>query len=451
MDLKILMLILFVGAPFFTAVACFLFQRNKKHVKFSAIIMSVLRLVCIFSFANFLYEKGQIMEYGGKFLPEFGIRLNIHMSLATMTYLSIVDLVFIFSYLVLPAKHRFKSVIYSLLMMAQGLICLYVLNANLFLLATLQILIALTLYFLIKFSVNTSGLEWNSDSAVGIAEKIFLTYSLSAVFVLLWSISSGFSDASLQQQQQQSASGINIVLWITGFILALPIAPWSAWFNRALEVLPESASVIIVLFVSSVLYKQMTISSLSFLDSIEKFEKLFVILGSMSCFFSAFSLFAKGSKREILGYVPKFYVGLALICMGMHSRESFKSAFLLCFILPVFTGLILYISAMKLHGIKEHAFVGIFLAFLLGIPGTPLFQIFGIMITRSVELGARFTIALGLIWFLYFVSNVHICRRIFLDDTLAPNTNSDLTLGGAKEMFFIIAMLLFVGLVVLVS
>lgn len=449
MDFKILLLIIFLSLPFVTAVLCFLFQRSAGRVKISALVMSTARLLCIFTFTNILYGKSQVVEFSGEFLSEFGIRLSMNISLSTLIYLGVLELVFIFSYLVSPVEHRFRSVIYSLLMVCQGLICLLVLSTNLFILATLQILIALTLYFLVKFSTNVSGAEWNEDAAMGIGEKILLTYSLSATFLLLWSIYTKFIDGGLRPDHQ--AEALSIFLWCTGLIIALPLAPWSTWFNRAIEVLPESVSVIVVLFVSSVLYKQMIISSNLFLNSVEKYGRLFIVLGSISCFFSAFSLFAGNSKREILGYIPKFYVGLALICMGMYSRESFKSAFLLCFVMPIFTGLILYISALKIHGFKEHAFVGFFLAFLLGIPGTPLFQIFGIMVTRSVELGVRFTLAFGIIWFLYFVANVHICRRIFLDDTPAPSANSDLAVGGTKEMVFVLSMLIFIGLVVLIS
>ena len=61
---------------------------------------------------------------------------------------------------------------------------------------------------------------------------------------------------------------------------------------------------------------------------------------------------------------------------------------------------------------RENAYRRLF-ALVLGIPGTPVYQIFSGIGARSLDLGIGYTIVFGLLWFFYFSANVHIYRRFF--------------------------------------
>src|SRR5690606_23451808 len=103
------------------------------------------------------------------------------------------------------------------------------------------------------------------------------------------------------------------------------------------------------------------------------------------------------------------------VSLGVSQSKLLSSAYYVCVFLPVFTGLILYASAMNVRTAVEKSYVGILLALILGLPGTPVYLIFGTIGSRSLDMGLGYTIIFGLLWFLYFSANVHICRRIFLD------------------------------------
>lgn len=448
MELTNLLLVFFLLLPFVFSLGVFLFLRSKSNDSVAGICLSLLRFGFILWAAHFLYNNNSVLHLQLPFLSAVNINFSLTISVATLAMAAVTELVFLFSYIMFPPSHRFRTVMVSLVMAFQGLIGIYLLSSSLLILYTIQILATLCLYFLIKFAMNSTGNDWNDESD-GVAENIMVIYTVSSLFCLIWSIASDFREMPMQQSAVKAV--LDIRMWLVGFFFALPIAPWSSWFNRAIEHLPEAVSILVVLLVSCVLYRQIALSSFVFLPQIEKYEMLFLLMGVLSCFFSACALFTKKSKREMLGYIPKFYVGLTLIAMGMYSQESFRAAFFLCIVLPIFTGVILYVSALQISNFRQNFLVGFFLAFLLGFPGTPLFQIFGITISRAIALGVDFTIVFGLVWFLYFVANVHICRRIFLDEKPAPNASTDIAVNSGKVMAFMSLMLLFVGALTLIS
>ena len=92
------------------------------------------------------------------------------------------------------------------------------------------------------------------------------------------------------------------------------------------------------------------------------------------------------------------------------------SAYFSCLFVPVFSGLVLSVSAVDARGILHRTFAILLFSLVLGVPGTPVYQIFSGIGARSLDLGIGYTIVFGLLWFFYFNANVHIYRRIFSGD-----------------------------------
>ena len=71
----------------------------------------------------------------------------------------------------------------------------------------------------------------------------------------------------------------------------------------------------------------------------------------------------------------------------------------------------------------------------LGLPGTPVYQVFSGIGARSLDLGIGYSIVFGLLWFFYFNANVHIYRRIFLNQNPDSGIDESLRLEGSPGFY----------------
>jgi hypothetical protein len=122
----------------------------------------------------------------------------------------------------------------------------------------------------------------------------------------------------------------------------------------------------------------------------------------------------------MLGCLPSFFLSLVLVSVGVSRSGLVLSAYFACLFVPVFTGLVLSASSMNARGMLQRVFVALLFVLVLGLPGTPVYQIFSGIGARSLDLGIGYTIVFGLLWFFYFNANVHIYRRVFMDQDRLP-------------------------------
>ena len=124
------------------------------------------------------------------------------------------------------------------------------------------------------------------------------------------------------------------------------------------------------------------------------------------------------------------------------------SAYFTCLFVPVFTGLVLYASTVQLSSPMQKAFVGLLLAVILGLPGTPVFLIFSAIGARSLDLGISYMLLFTLLWFFYFSANVFICRKIFMDrdsvEPMGPSGLDDAPISFAGYGLFLMIFVIFV-------
>ena len=137
-----------------------------------------------------------------------------------------------------------------------------------------------------------------------------------------------------------------------------------------------------------------------------------------------------------------------LLSVGVSKNSLSLSAYFTCLFVPVFTGLILYASVMRLTHPMQKLFVGLLFAVTVGLPGTPVFMILSRIGARSLDLGAAYTLAFGVLWFLYFFANVYICRRIFMDPE-PPQSGAVTHLEGASVAYAGYGLFLVVFIIVI--
>jgi hypothetical protein len=92
-------------------------------------------------------------------------------------------------------------------------------------------------------------------------------------------------------------------------------------------------------------------------------------------------------------------------------------------------------SVIDASGLLQRIFTGLLFALVLGVPGTPVYQIFSGIGARSLDLGIGYTIVFGLLWFLYFNANVHVYRRIFTDPAPIDEPSAQVALEGAPVLY----------------
>jgi hypothetical protein len=316
---------------------------------------------------------------------------------------------FAFTHLMGNQQKNKNNITSFLIIVSQFLLPLYLCSDNLMFAGSTQILMVGVFYYLIRFSL-TSGAE---DYGASITRSFYPLYFFLGILLLLWGIAE-FGDKKMLIDRA-SASELNLIFWILLLVFAVPVAPWSKWLGLAVTHLPEAVTLVLVIFLSAVTWKISSIFSISYPDLKWKYKLVIYLVGIFGCAISIGSLFAAKSRRVMLGSLPSFFFSLILVSLGASQTKLLSSAYFVCLFLPVFTGIILYASAIAIRGIWEKIFIGILLALILGLPGTPVYLIFGTIGSRSLDMGVAYTLIFALLWFFYFSANVHICRRIFMD------------------------------------
>jgi hypothetical protein len=211
-------------------------------------------------------------------------------------------------------------------------------------------------------------------------------------------------------------------------------------------------TIAIVVFVSAVILRSSETYASIYADLPWHYKLLVYLVGVMGCVFSLSALLTMQTRRSMLGCIPKFFFSLVLVAIGVTKGISLEVVYLLCLFIPIFTGLILYSSALNLNTIYQRVFVGVFLLFLVGLPGSPVYQIFSLVGSRSLEMGAGYTLVFALLWFFYFYANVFVCRRMFLDEKTANiGVDTPLTKAPVLMTSYALFLLLFIGFVALAN
>lgn len=381
------------------------------------IALGILRILLLLGlFSPVWLSRGSVSVAAG-FVESFGTVFSLRVTPFLFLVLLSIDLSFVLSFLTNSFKGQYERFMDPLVCFAQGALTLQAVSDGLVIGSVAQILSAVFLFFLIRFSLE----DEDYDAGEYISKRVLFLFCSLACLSLIWSVGE-FAAGATKQGALLSlgapVSGIAIFrkLWLAGLLIAVPLSPWSRWFHRAVEKLPEGITVPLVSFVCLVILQSVRAFDTEYVDLKWKYKLAIYGVGLISCLYSISALFAENSKRTMMGFLPKFFFALILMSVGVSENRAVPSAYLICVFVPLFTGLILYASVLDLSTIFQRLFTGMFLMLLFGIPGTPVYQIFAFIGARSVNMGAGFMLAFALMWFLYFCANVHICRRMFMDE-----------------------------------
>jgi hypothetical protein len=333
------------------------------------------------------------------------------------------------------------AIVFTFISLAQGLYSLFVLSNNAVSTGGLQMIAGAVFFYLVRFSID----EKRQAMAELISRRIYILYFLLGLLLIVWGITE-FGERDLLFGKSLG-SHFGQPIWLLLMLLAVPLPPWSRWFGYAVENLPEGVTVVVVTFFSAVALKFASLFSVVYPDIGWKPKLALYLLGIVGCAFSIAGLFAAESRRRMLGSLPSFFFSLILVSVGVSKSTLVLSAYFVCLFLPVFTGLALYASTMKVSSSLQKVLVGFLFALILGVPGTPVYQIFSGIGARSLAMGISYALLFGLIWFFYFCANVHICRKIFVDEQ-PPELGANSRLGELPASFTGYCVFLMVFIVV---
>lgn len=297
---------------------------------------------------------------------------------------------------------------------AQGFCALFALSDNSVATGGFLMLSGTVFFYLIRFSLpSREEVAPGEDPGESVSARIHLLFYLLGLATIAWGVTEFGGRGLLVGRGSGSALGLS--LWLALVIASIPLPPWSRWFSRAMELLPEGVALTVVIFLSAIALKLASLLTVAYPALGWKQKLLLYSLGILGCCLSVGALVAAQTKRRMLGCLPSFFLSMVLVSLGVSRDVLVLSAYFTCLFVPVFTGLVLSAAMQRGGGSLHKAFVALLLALILGLPGTPVYQIFSGIGARSLDLGIGYTIVFALLWFFYFNANVHACRRFFLD------------------------------------
>jgi len=360
-----------------------------------------------------------------------GYPLDMLLSLDSYRYgfLLTAEFCFLLAHWMAPASGSNSGMIRVLVSFVQGFCSLVVLSNNSVATGGLLLLSGAVFFYLIRFSIS----EGEEEAGATISTRLHVLFYLLGLIMIAWGIAE-FSDTGLVFGKN-AGSVLGLALWLALLVLAIPLPPWSRWFARGMEVLPEGVSLALVIFLSAAALKVTSLFGVAYPELGWKQKVFLYCLGIGGCALSIGGLFAAENRRRMLGCVPSFFFSIVLVSVGVSRSALVLSAYFACLFIPVFTGLIFAASMMSARTRLQKIFLGFLFVLVLGLPGTPVYQIFSGIGARSLDLGIGYSVVFGLIWFFYFNANVHMCRRILMDQQNQGGMADAVRLEGAAGVF----------------
>jgi hypothetical protein len=372
-------------------------------------VASGLRILILLFFGRLVVLGGGSIAVSGTLVNGYPLGFLLTLDSYRYGFLLTAEFCFLLSHWMSSTTGPHAQTIRVLIGFAQGFCSLFAASDNAVATGALQFLAGPVFFYLVRFSIRAR----DEEVAASISTRMYVLYFLLGLMMIAWGITE-FADKDLLFGRG-SGSALGLLIWMALVILAIPMPPWSRWFTQAVEHLPEGVTVTLVTFLSAVALKFASLFNVVYPDLNWKQKLVLYCLGIIGSAFSIGGLFAAQSRRRMLGSLPSFFFSLILVSLGVSKATLVLSAYFTCLFVPVFTALLLYASVIQVNSPLQKFFVGILFVLILGLPGTPVYQIFSGIGARSLDMGVNYTIVFGLIWFFYFSVNVHICRRIFMD------------------------------------
>ncbi len=408
MKLDVALLLLYVLAPF--AVTLIPWPKSFQRGLFTpGSLMSIFRVLFLFFLSRTIVSEGGVVTLSGTLVNGYPLEIVLSLNSYRYGFLLTAELCFLLAHWMCSFSSRHGTLIKTLINLVQGFCALFIMSDNAVATGALLALAGVVFFYLIRFSIEGP----QADLGAAISKRMYSLCFLLGLLVIGWGITE-FGGKNLLFSKVE-ASKLGITTWLLLLIFALPIPPWSKWFSQAVEFLPEGVTLALVTFLSAVALKFAALFSIVYPDIGWKQKLLLYVIGIIGSVFSISGLFSARSRRKALSNLPGFFYSLLLISVGVSKSTLIMSGYFIGLFLPVFTGLLLYATVLKPTNSLQKGFVGLLLAIILGLPGTPIFLIFSSIGARSLDMGMSYALVFMLLWFFYLSVNVYICRRIFMD------------------------------------
>lgn len=427
MNAERISLLIYLLLPFVAAL--FPQRKNAGTWVSKGTIATGARILLLLFLGNAVVLHGMEIAVRASLLKGYPLDLLLSLDAHRYGYLLIAEFCFLLAHWMSPASGQNSGMIRVLVSFAQGFCSLVAMSNNSAATGALLLLAGAVFFYLVRFSAPPRA----EEEGASISTRLHVLFFLLGLIMVAWGISE-FGDRGLEFGPN-SGSYLGLPLWLALVVLAIPLPPWSRWFSRAIESLPEGVSLTMVIFLSVVALKITYLFGVAYPELGTK-QKLFLYcLGIVGCVLSISHLFAADSRRRMLGAIPSFFFSIVLVSVGVSRSALILSAYFACIFIPVFTGVVLSTSVMSARSKIQKIFFGALFVLVLGLPGTPVFQIFSGIGARSLDLGLAYAVVFGLLWFFYFNANVHLCRKMFMDQLPLDGTGDAVRLEGAAGVF----------------
>jgi len=379
---------------------------------------TLARILLLLALGREVVLLGGEVAFRAPLVAGYPIELFLGLDSYRYVFLLSAEFCFLLAHWMCPGKGPGAGMIRLLVSFAQGLCSLFLVSSNAAATGAFLLLAGTVFFYLVRFAVPAK----DEGAGAAISTRMHTLFFLLGLLVIAWGIAE-FSSGGLVFGRGTGAL-FGLPLWLLLVVLSVPLPPWSRWLARAVETLPEGVTLTLVTFLSAVSLKAASLFSVAYPDLGWKQKLLFYLLGLLGCALSIGGLFAARGRRAMLSCLPGFFFCMVLVSVGVSRNTLVLAAYFSCLFVPVFTGLVLSSAVMGGGHPLQKLFLGLLFTHALGVPGTPVFQIFSQIGARSLDLGIGYTITLGLLWFFYFNANVSICRRIFMEQG-APEASAD--------------------------
>ncbi|NUM87663.1 MAG: hypothetical protein HUU37_00525 [Bdellovibrionales bacterium] len=348
-----------------------------------------------------------------------GIDASFQISQERGLFLLVSELIWLFCHIAGFARSGGLGSIRALAIFLQMTVSVVVLSGNLFVMATALLLSVTANFFLLRFV----GEEERVEGGSGLAASAFLLQAIVCAALLGWALGQlGFAGADITRSAFRAfETDGNPFVWasLALLFLWLPVWPWSRWYSRLLEVFPEPVSLAATVLICAGAFRLVEIGSIVYPRAQPGHYRALYFFGYGAALLLFSGFFSRATKRSMLAEMPKIMLAMIPLMVGVSSGRDLVTPLVISVFAPAFTMVALVASVVEKGTQINRMFVFLFLYLVYGMPGSPVFLLFGYLGSQSVANGAPWIVAFGLLWFLYFFSAVHLARRMFVDERVA--------------------------------
>lgn len=372
-------------------------------------LQSIARLILLMYFSFKLSGEAEPLLLKLPLIVEYPVGLELMLDVRRIGFLFSLELCFLLVYWFRFPESKISTFLYhTLLLPFQALCTLYCLSENIVVTGAIHMLLGVLAFYLVRFSCQNKKYELGLE----VSARVYSWSALIGLATMCWGVYE-FGAGGIHLGDK---GGKGAILWAITLVLAAPVPFWSKWLLRTIHFMPEGIAIPLVALQGAVILK---LSSFYYVyPSFGGWPKLLLaFVGLSGSIFYLVWIFLSKTRKSMLSKMPGFYFCLVLLSIGISHERALLSAYFACLFVPIFTVLILYASNLELQSLADRFFLGLFFFVIFGLPGSPVFLIFGELGARSLAIGSSTILGFFFLWLAYFGASAHIAREAVLSES----------------------------------